>query len=58
MLGCKMVTQTYRASKKKKNNPIIELVSGNYKLKTQLTNQPEIEIAQKLPIFHIPYFLQ
>ena len=41
----------------KNNNPNIELFSGNYQ-RTQLTNQLEIEIAQKVPIFHIPYFLQ
>lgn len=52
MLGCKRVTQTYRASKKIITIQILKcsVFSGNYK-RAQLTNQPEIEIAQNCPFF-------
>ena len=50
-----MVTQSYRVSKSNNNN---ELLNGPVKKEHKMKNHPKIEITQKLPIFHIPYFLQ
>ena len=62
ILGSKMVTQSYKASNynynNNNNNNNNNTIKWSDEKRAQLTNQLKIEIAQKLLIFHIPYFLK
>ena len=57
ILGSKMVTQSYKASNNNNNNNN-NTIKWSHEKRAQLANQLKIEIAQKLLIFHIPYFLK